>query len=296
MDTIAPMRTIVYFKILLLLVSLCTMLSCNKSNLCKDPSNPECENFDPCYGKKSINTHFRVRPGDRGFNPPEAWCNLKSCDTFNSSSVRFDIPEGNLQSSSYEWQIGDEQETRKGSSFEIDFSDYLQDSGWEVWIPVSLTIKSPLSDCLLDPNDTLITVSRDLYFTKYRPAVFDSGKSIARHKGYILSDPEKEVIIQHLIIREGSFRGIDAPVAVVVGLPGIDTFAYNPPCSQNYCTNHIQSIVKIDDPAHCYPEATNYLRHSEFLFFRSSDRLKRVWIFDTPKGVERYIFIGQRVI
>lgn len=38
--------------------------SCKEECPCDDPTDPTCENYDPCYGKDTINTFFKVRPGD----------------------------------------------------------------------------------------------------------------------------------------------------------------------------------------------------------------------------------------
>jgi hypothetical protein len=80
-------RNILYPILSLVVFAAMVLNSCKKECPCTDPSNPQCENYDPCYGKKTINTFFKVRPGDRGFKPPEEWCELIPCDTFNVSSV-----------------------------------------------------------------------------------------------------------------------------------------------------------------------------------------------------------------
>src|SRR5690606_21606976 len=127
------------YKILIRFIFIfCLIQSCQQD--CQDAANPECENYDPCFGRRRINSLFRVRPGDNGFKAPEAWCDLVPCDTFNASSVRFDIPMNNPENCSYFWQIGSEPTHRSSRSFEIDFSDYLSVGNWESHIPISLMI------------------------------------------------------------------------------------------------------------------------------------------------------------
>jgi hypothetical protein len=65
---------------------------------CNDPTNPDCANYDPCYGKKTINTFFKVRPGDRGFPPPEEWCDLVIGFFRSNSQVKYFLARRLLQS------------------------------------------------------------------------------------------------------------------------------------------------------------------------------------------------------
>jgi hypothetical protein len=101
------MKNTHYTFLILSLTLLCMLGGCRKKQ-CHDPKNPECENYDPCFGKKRINANFRVRPGDNGFPPPEEWCDLVPCDTLRASSARFDLPLNNPSNSTYTWQVGSE--------------------------------------------------------------------------------------------------------------------------------------------------------------------------------------------
>lgn len=112
---------------------------------CHDKTNPDCEDYDPCDGKTRINPSFRVRPGERGFKPPEQWYDLIPCDTFNASSVQFDAPLNNPSNSAYYWQIGTEQTPRTGKGFEIDFTRYLN-SGLRPRIPIDYYQELPCGD------------------------------------------------------------------------------------------------------------------------------------------------------
>jgi hypothetical protein len=287
-----------YIKYIFGLVSLALLInlsSCKEECPCDDPTDPVCDNYDPCFGKDTINTFFKVRPGDRGFAPPEEWCDLVACDTFNASSVRFDIPEGNPENSTYEWQIGSEAEPRTGEGFEVDFSDYLRDNGWETWIPITLTVRTPMNECLRSEDETVKMVTRQLFFTEKRPSIFDVGQKIVSYKGCFLSKPREEITIEFIYQTEGFFRGIDSPIALVTGVPGIDTFAYNPPCKQSYCVNYLHTLGRIENPTNCFTSATNYLSEIEFLSIAGIKRIKRMWVFDKPTGRERYEFIGERI-
>lgn len=175
---------------LCLLTLLAGLGSCRKKQ-CQDPQNPECENYDPCYGKKRINANFRVRPGDNGFPPPEEWCDLVPCDTLRASSARFDMPLNNPSNSTYTWQVGSEPTTRTGKFIEVDFSDYLNAGNYEKYIPVTLTIRTPLNNCMTHPEDTLIKVTREIFFTEkfYHPFRTDTIFSI--FEGFLLDNPNE---------------------------------------------------------------------------------------------------------
>jgi len=168
---------------------LLSLPACKKK--CHDPQNPECEDYDPCYGKKRINPVFRVRPGDNGFPPPEDWCDLLPCDTFNASSVRFDIPLNNPANSAYTWQIGSEPTPRTRKSFEVDFSDYLNAGNWEKHIPVTLTIRTPLNACMVHPEDTMISVTRQLFFTQSRFHPFGDTARTKIFTGFLEDKPDE---------------------------------------------------------------------------------------------------------
>jgi len=179
-------------KILIItcLVASCVLFFEGCKKKCCDPNNPDCENFDPCNGKKRINANFRVRAGDNGFPPPEEWCDLVPCDTLRAGSLRCDIPINNPSNSSYSWQVGAEPTPRTGKAFEVDFGDYLEAGKWESHIPVTLTIRTPLNSCMTHPEDTLIKVTREIFFTKKSHHPF-AGFGFKKFEGYLLDRPNE---------------------------------------------------------------------------------------------------------
>jgi len=292
-------RNILYPILSLAVFAAMVLNSCKKECPCQDPTNPQCENYDPCYGKKTINTFFKVRPGDNGFKPPEEWCELIPCDTFNVSSVRFDAPDGNPENSTYEWQIGTEATPRTGKAFEVDFSDYRQSKGYvDLWIPVTLTIRTPLNACLTNPEDTLATITRELFFTKTQLQFRKSNEKVTKFKGHFVGNENKEVILTLIRLEDWErFRGVKAS-SLTVGLPFQDTLM-SPlsSCGFENCQNYLHYRVRFQNISTCgySPELTGYLSESETLFLGSENKVKRIWIFNKPKGLERYEFIGERI-
>jgi hypothetical protein len=272
-------------------------LNACKKEKCQDPTNPKCENYDPCFGKKTINTFFRVRPGSNGFKPPGAWCDLVPCDTFNASSVRFDIPFGNPENSTYEWQIGTEATPRTGKAFEVDFSDYRQSKGYvDLWIPVTLTIRTPLNACLTNPEDTLVTVTRELFFTKTQLTIFEPGDTLVKYKGYFTNKPNEELVIQHIKILRGRFRKQYPPIFISVGVPFTDTLFRPSICYGESCGNyiHTKSIV-FTDLNHCNEEFDYNISESETIFLKGREKIKQTWLIKNKSGHLKYEFIGERI-
>ena len=263
---------------------------------CDDPTNPDCENYDPCLGKKHVNSLFRVRPGDRGFKPPEEWCDLIPCDTFNASSVRFDIPLGNPDNSTYEWQIGDEPNTRTDKGFEVDFSDYLNDGNWETFLPVTLTVRTPLNECLTNPEDTLIVVTRELFFTQKQLSIFEPGETEVSYKGYFTDKSDQEVILQHIIIQKGTFRNQFTPINVVVGLPFTDTFFFPRVCKFESCENFKHKKANIFTTLNHCNEVYDYkVEFWDRIFLNGTKKIKEIYVFDDLNGNRRFEFIGERL-
>lgn len=280
-----------------LVILLPVLLQSCKKDKCQDPTNPKCENYDPCYGKKTINTFFKVRPGDRGFPPPKDWCQLIPCDTFNASSVRFDAPDGNPANSTYEWQIGTEVNPRKGKGLEIDFGDYLRDNGWERWIPIKLTIRTPMNSCLTNPKDTLVSITRELFFTQKPILLLEPGETSVKYKGYFTHEPNKEVVMEFIQLDTGSFRGVPAPVFLTLGIPNLDT-VMAPKSSGNAvgCFNYKSSNFRYLTPNNINSKLTNYWSAIENIFINNTrEKIIRKFKFSPPSGELNYEFHGTKI-
>lgn len=278
-----------------LVILLPVLLQSCKKDKCQDPTNPKCENYDPCYGKKTINTFFKVRPGDRGFPPPKDWCQLIPCDTFNASSVRFDAPDGNPANSTYEWQIGTEVNPRKGKGLEIDFGDYLRDNGWERWIPIKLTIRTPMNSCLTNLRDTLVTVTRELFFTEKQISGLFSGiiDTVQVYKGTLNGIPNSEIKL--LQKNSGSFRGYTAPLYFLVGLPDIDTLVMPTKCQSDGCLSYRQARGRFLAYRSCMEDVAHYLSEQNQIFTNGRRELELYLTFDPPAGRKQFNFRGTLV-
>jgi hypothetical protein len=278
----------------LMVITMLTWSSCKDDDpKCYDETNPECENYDPCHGKREINTFFKVRPGDRGFKPPGEWCKLIPCDTFNASSVRFDAPDGNPENSTYTWQIGSEAEPRTGKSFEIDFSDYLDENGWETWIPITLTIRTPMNECLRSEEETEKTVTRDLFFTNTLMGFFTNLLNNEKvYLGYANNNPKEEVICKFIKMENGTFRGYERTMFLVTGLPGIDTLAFPSGCQSESCSSSKQVVARYFPETTCMTDVSNYLYQASLINKNGHEEIELELYFGEEASVKKIKFNG----
>lgn len=157
---------------------------------CQDPTDPTCDNYDPCYGKEKTSAYFIVEEslGDK-------WI---ECDTIvgrgNVSAVRFTATQ---EADSFIWTLGSE----------IIHSKSFVRKGFpqKEHIPVSLIVinKNPNKIChpLDDGRDTfsrvLYTWGSESYWDEInKKYVIDNPLPIqGKYQGYFNSNPKNQVIV-----------------------------------------------------------------------------------------------------
>lgn len=157
---------------------------------CQEPTNPDCENYDPCYGKNVTSAAFKmfetiqVDPSNYGgfFQDYET-------DTIFGGRVKF-VAEDSSASTEYEWQIGAGVYTKR--SFNLSFTSLKAGQS----VPITLIIKKANVDKMCFPNDDGIdTVTRVLNkATKSRVIGFD--RDNYTFQGYNTDEPSKNFKIQ----------------------------------------------------------------------------------------------------
>jgi hypothetical protein len=126
---------------------------------CEDPTNPECDNYDPCYGLSPVTASFEMYEYTIGL---EGWLesfDMKQVpmidDTAISDDITFKAPEG---FSKYTWLIGAE------TIHDRVFARSHIPKG--VNIPITLIVEGATSTCF--PNDDGIdTLTKNLYVAIY---------------------------------------------------------------------------------------------------------------------------------
>jgi hypothetical protein len=257
---------------------------------------------DLCFGKKLVNTQFKVKMGNRGFAPPGNWCSLIPCDTFNETSVIFDAPDGNQSGTQYEWQIGTEVERRSGSGFEVSFEEYLNKGNWEKDLPITLIIKTPKSECLDNLADTLKSVTRNLFFTNRFIYLIIPTETQVTYKGTIASDPKNDVILTVIRKNTGNFRGVIAtlenPLTLYVGTKIKDTLmnaTYS--CGVETCRSYNHGIAQYFIPDVCTQGSlTNRMQKSEFIFLAREKKIRIIFEFWRKNAQpEIFDFVGEKI-
>lgn len=138
--------------LILLLVSVCILngLSSCKKEKCHDPSNKDCDNYDPCYGVKPVIAEIklsqRAAPSVQG---ELGKLYLDEQDIFPQAQIKFDTP---LEGANYTWIIGSEILTSK--SFERHFFS----TPFGTYSVKLIVEKDPNKNCypMDDGKDTLI--------------------------------------------------------------------------------------------------------------------------------------------
>lgn len=172
----------IYLLIMTLFI-LASINSCKRK--CYDKANPDCEDYDPCYGK--------IVSGDFTINQYSSWpVDPRSplpeyCDTILSNGASFKAVM--VDADRYFWQIGNDTRGFTDNKAEILFDDYLKDtnnlmsSGSNYYKPISvrLNVYNNASRCI-DNKDTFKTSSKNLIFARSSPW-FGAFKGICNSDG-----------------------------------------------------------------------------------------------------------------
>jgi hypothetical protein len=163
------MKNPLFYSMLFLFVAV-TGCKEDDEDQCCDPTNPECANYDPCFGKEPT-ASFKMRGTSVGFPVPE---NLVAewCDTIFNSGVEFMADMEDAES--YEWYIGTETEPRFGRSFKLGFGDYYEDTlqnlnpenpDYYQPLDITLIVRNNEGACV-SVSDTVLTSTSQLVFTR----------------------------------------------------------------------------------------------------------------------------------
>jgi hypothetical protein len=147
---------------ILLLIAIPFLNSCCKK--CQDPSNSDCENYDPCFSEKPVSASFKIF--ETTDSPPELWKDYET-DTIADSAIFI----ASLEGAEYKWIIG--AGTYEGKKLSLEFIGVPDKSN----IPVTLIVKkTPNKGC--NPNDDGIdTITRNLFIRRTCLVLPEVGKS-----------------------------------------------------------------------------------------------------------------------
>jgi hypothetical protein len=138
-------------KYFLFLVLISGVLSaCDKDDdpqeiSCDDPANPECENYDPCFGESPTSAEFVI---ERRWAPgvPDSLTYVGGTDKFSRGTLRFRALDQDALT--YRWYLGAEQISEP--IFDRNFGTQVP---FGSMITVSLVVTKQLPDLNCFPND-----------------------------------------------------------------------------------------------------------------------------------------------
>ncbi len=162
---------------LILFFALLTIPGCKCS--CDDPTDPDCKNYDPCYGidpplTADFDMYNYVDPLSSFYGPDTL---LKIDDTMNGGTIVFIANEENADS--YEWHVGSGvYDTRQVSLNLLTAPDSTS-------IPVTLTVRKKPNLACYPNGDSILTLEKSFY----RIGNYDKCMFQGIWEGYYLDTP-----------------------------------------------------------------------------------------------------------
>jgi hypothetical protein len=194
---------------------------------CDDPSNPDCNNYDPFYGKSKPTADFTIRQSMRPLGWEDKPENIAEfCDTIGGgqTGVLFTAKEENAK---YQWTIGEDERKFTTKEVALNFAEYLKDSNnYERMIPIKLKIiKVPMSP--FDSKDSIYELTRYLVF---KPVFLWNGNFEGTFSNEVGKTRKIKIDPYNIInwwVPPGTFGGQPDPVKVdgygFYGFPQTDT-------------------------------------------------------------------------
>jgi hypothetical protein len=175
-------NTYLFLSLLTLLIGL--SVQCKKK--CYDPTNPQCENYDPCYGKKLVSAAFKIQEVvSFPFNTiPDAWGESPDTDTIATYGIQFTALEDGAE---YEWHIGREVLTGK-SVYRQNFTPFDT-------YPITLIVKKQPNKLCFPKDDGIDTLTRRMYagsWLRHSPI-------LGKFKGYV-TNPMDTLTIEMMTV------------------------------------------------------------------------------------------------
>lgn len=140
-----------------LVMLIMSVSACHKDNKCHDPSDPACDNYNPCSTVHALSAGFSIYENDCTGGPgatDTSW-HYYPTDTVATNCVTFTAND--TTADSLVWHIG--AGIYRQRSFHLDFSQNKP-----VMLPITLTVYRHRNSCL-PSDDTVKTMIRTLYFT-----------------------------------------------------------------------------------------------------------------------------------
>ncbi len=209
------MKKVLFLFCCFLLIGSSLLLEQCKCNKCEDPSNPECSNYDPCYGVAKTSADFKIEERTGSY-----WVETDTVARY--SSVRFTALQ---DAESYRWLIGADEFNEKSFT--------LSNFPYNSWIGVTLIVKrTPNKTCY--PNDNGIdTVYRRFYVwpegygldsTNQYLIVKNPYPIFGSYYGSLKSNPNN---LFEVTIKDSNFVRTSGSLVIISVMAGIPYSAYD---------------------------------------------------------------------
>ena len=265
------------FLVIFCLGNLVFMNACKHDCIpCDDPTNPDCSNYDPCYGKHRVTADFYIYENHPDLNPDRGW-EYYDTDTLLGQSVLLVAKETKDkygQDVNYTWLIGGETISGVKSVTRYAFPANVK-------IPVTLIVsKEPHLECYPD-DDGKDTLTRYMVFpsmSKITP------KWQGEYIGYNTDKPNEQLHIS--LYTRDTTTGSTSRFPRLSGLPNagcqwqlldLSTFGYEQlqiKANGNFDCQSIEGLFRVFD---------NDSIHAKYTQMKVSngnynDRIKKVFI------------------
>lgn len=163
----------------LITAMVCSLLFTTGCRHCDDPTNPDCGNYNPCYGVSDVASFECSEYFDENTDL------LVKCDTMVFNGASSSIFKSNRDYLTYDWQIGSDTNLRHGKTFAITFNKSFGT------IPVTLIGKrAPNPKCI--PNDDGVdTLTKLITIVDWKASPL-----IGRYTGSLVSNPKDTFTIE----------------------------------------------------------------------------------------------------
>ncbi len=189
-----------YFSLIIsILCVLSVLLNSQCRRKCDDPSNPDCPNYDPCYGKTGTSADFKIM--EEGESLFSSYAFAYETDTVLNGSVHFE-PRKIIEGVEYRWEIG--ANTYNQPKLTLWFSSNHNNTT----IPIKLVVKRNNVDKTCFPNDKGIdSLTKNMFiFRDTRSLIAYGIWDTAIYRGYNLDSPNEIIDLKfYHSNRNGSF-------------------------------------------------------------------------------------------
>lgn len=197
-----------FYLIATITIFLLTISSCKRK--CYDTNNPDCENYDPCYGATEANADFTIYELIGEIKTKDTM--MTEADTIYGNNMIYCVPKH--QNDSFIWEIG--AETIKSRTFIREYFPADQ------YISVKLIAKKN-SSCLSEKmqSDTIIKkfYVKSLYKTQNDTNSAFESPFWGTWKGKHVDSDEDDFMVSFGYVTNASVFINQAKIGVIAGLP-----------------------------------------------------------------------------